>query len=65
MKKPQSPCLGCDDRVPDPNCHITCEKYIAYSKACEKYRKESYKRKEHNRIMNEIDTRRKMMGGRK
>lgn len=24
------PCKGCDDRVPDPNCHGSCERYIAW-----------------------------------
>lgn len=25
-----SPCLGCSDRVAEPNCHMTCEKYLAF-----------------------------------
>ena len=24
------PCQGCHDRVPDPNCHGTCERYKAW-----------------------------------
>lgn len=24
------PCKGCRDRVVEPNCHMTCEKYLAY-----------------------------------
>ena len=23
-----NPCLGCTERVPDPNCHDTCERYF-------------------------------------
>ena len=33
MKKPFSPCKGCTPetgRSADPNCHVTCEKYVAY-----------------------------------
>lgn len=24
------PCKGCTDRRADPNCHIDCERYLAY-----------------------------------
>lgn len=27
-----SPCKGCEDRVPYPNCHMTCERYIEWNK---------------------------------
>lgn len=27
-----SPCKGCEDRVPYPNCHSTCERYIEWNK---------------------------------
>lgn len=33
MKPPKAPCLGCKDRVADPNCHTTCEKYISFREA--------------------------------
>ncbi len=26
------PCKDCKDRVADPNCHATCQKYIGWSK---------------------------------
>jgi len=26
----KAPCEGCGDRVADPNCHTTCERYAAY-----------------------------------
>lgn len=35
MKKPYSPCKECTPetgRSADPNCHGTCERYIAYRK---------------------------------
>lgn len=25
-----APCKDCPDRVVEPNCHMTCEKYLAY-----------------------------------
>ena len=27
-----SPCFGCVDRVAEPNCHGTCERYAEYVK---------------------------------
>lgn len=27
-----SPCKGCEDRVPYPNCHSTCERFIEWNK---------------------------------
>ena len=32
------PCKDCKDRVPEPNCHITCQKYIGWSKRNEERR---------------------------
>lgn len=29
------PCYGCSARVAVPNCHGSCEKYLAYAKECE------------------------------
>ena len=29
-----APCKNCPDRCPEPNCHFTCEKYIAFSDRC-------------------------------
>lgn len=26
----RAPCRGCPDRCPVPNCHDTCEHYLAY-----------------------------------
>lgn len=30
------PCKGCTDRVPDPKCHGTCEKYKAWREELDK-----------------------------
>lgn len=27
-----SPCKGCEDRVPYPNCHTTCKRFIEWNK---------------------------------
>lgn len=35
MKQPESPCLGCTDRCPEPNCHMTCEQYLAFRRECD------------------------------
>lgn len=37
----KSPCKGCEDRTVEPNCHMTCDRYLAY----EASRKELYKAK--------------------
>ena len=26
----KAPCLGCEDRTIEPNCHMRCEKYIEF-----------------------------------
>lgn len=28
---PQAPCRGCSDRTIEPNCHMTCERYLAFA----------------------------------
>ena len=58
MKQPTSPCLGCPDRCPEPNCHITCERYLAYSKECEVLRKERLKVAEQHYDIRAIEKRR-------
>ena len=61
MKKPIAPCKGCQDRVIEPNCHITCIRYNEFVKQSEQYREEKYKAIEANRIQNEIENRRKKL----
>lgn len=41
-------CKGCPDRRADPNCHITCEKYI-------KEKQDNDKNKKERRYRNEVD----------
>lgn len=33
-----APCNGCSDRTVRPNCHSTCERYLAYAAEREKIR---------------------------
>lgn len=33
MPKEGCPCKGCNDRVADPNCHGTCQRYVDWAKA--------------------------------
>lgn len=35
MKKPESPCLNCQDRT--KYCHVKCEKYANYTSALHTY----------------------------
>lgn len=37
--KPKAPCHKCTDRVVDPPCHSTCEKYISFRQALDDYNK--------------------------
>ena len=46
MTKPQSPCLGCKERVAEPNCHGYCEKYIAFRNELDRQNAEKYKQKQ-------------------
>ena len=61
MTKPQAPCLGCTfetGRSVEPNCHMTCEKYLAFDRECKELREKRYKIIEENRIQREIKERR-------
>lgn len=56
--KPTPPCLGCKDRVADPNCHSVCEKYIQFNNENDALRKAKMQRAEINSILNAIERRR-------
>jgi len=40
-----SPCKGCKDRVAEPNCHITCERYLAEKALYDEKKKKIYNAK--------------------
>lgn len=58
MRHPESPCLGCPDRCPEPNCHSTCEKYLAFDEECKALRKERLKVAEAHYDIKAIEQRR-------
>lgn len=63
MKQPTSPCLGCPDRCPEPNCHITCERYNHFLQLNNEYKDEVLKEKELDSLNYSLSRRRKKMGG--
>lgn len=51
-----APCKDCPDRVVEPNCHMTCEKYIAFQEMCrERIKAREYEReyKQYRFMLNE------------
>ena len=40
------PCNNCKDRVSEPNCHATCEKYLQFAKQRKEELKEIQKNKQ-------------------
>ena len=47
----KAPCKNCPDRIPEPNCHITCEKYKEFlTEAKTVQEKEKKAREEYNRL---------------
>lgn len=44
-----SVCMDCPDRVADPNCHSTCEKYLKEKQVKDKIKK----RKEKDNVVND------------
>ena len=57
-RKPEAPCQGCEDRTVEPNCHMTCEKFLKYDAMNKKLQKERIKTAEENRVQNDIEKRR-------
>ena len=60
----KSPCKGCTEetgRSVEPNCHMTCEKYLEFRRQRDKENAERNEAIENIRIQNEIESRRKRM----
>lgn len=55
MARLNGPCLGCKDRVADPPCHATCEKYTAFRKAKDQENEETYIQKKYVMDANGIE----------
>ena len=47
------PCKGCDDRVAEPNCHATCEKYKAWRGKLDKVNEAERQRHKNNDTMSD------------
>lgn len=52
------PCYGCPDRCPEPNCHMTCDKYLAYQMAKGREHEKMMRAKHEDSIGNVIQYRR-------
>lgn len=61
MRRPESPCLDCPDRCPDPNCHTTCEKYLEFDRLMKILRQEKIDTAKKNEDQYRIEARRKML----
>lgn len=51
------PCKECPDRVPDPNCHGTCERYKAWRAKMDRIAEAERKRHKNNDTMSEAKRR--------
>lgn len=43
MKVGRSPCLYCEERTVEPNCHMTCEEFLAWEEG-HKHEKEDIRK---------------------
>lgn len=59
MTRLTAPCKGCEERSADPNCHIYCEKYVAYKKARDQEKAEHIRIAKQEQILNDIEKSRK------
>ena len=50
-----APCKGCTERVADPNCHITCEKYLTFRRLKDEQKKELTEKAIQEQIQNDIE----------
>lgn len=47
------PCKGCEDRIPEPNCHGTCEKYKEWRAKLDKHNQAVRSRHKNNDTMSD------------
>lgn len=50
-----APCKDCPDRVPEPNCHMTCEKYLTFKRLKEEEKQRQTETAIHEQRMNDIE----------
>lgn len=58
-----NPCYGCQDRVADPNCHDTCERYLLFKWLTAERKSKEREEKELDAFHNKLGYRRHLMGG--
>ena len=49
MKEPFGPCKGCTfetGRTIEPNCHMTCERYLKYQEEHEKWKEKMHRERD-------------------
>lgn len=64
MRRPESPCLNCTTetgRCAEPNCHMTCEKFLEFDMQNKRLRNEKIKTARENEDQYRIEARRKML----
>ena len=63
MSRPKGPCKDCEERVAEPNCHSTCEKYLIFEAENEVYKEMLQKGREQDSLHHDLGKRRKKLGG--
>lgn len=50
-----APCKGCKERVAEPNCHTTCERYLTFRRLKDEQNAELHKKAVQESIQNDIE----------
>ena len=61
--RPQVPCMGCDERSIEPNCHTECRRYLLFEWLIAKEKHEAEKEKDLDELHDKLGYRRQKMGG--
>ena len=61
--RPQVPCMGCEERSIEPNCHTECRKYLLFEWLIAKEKHEAEKEKDLDELHDKLGYRRQKMGG--
>ena len=61
--RPQVPCMGCDERSIEPNCHTECRRYLLFEWLIAKEKHEAEKEKDLDELHDKLAYRRQKMGG--
>lgn len=61
--RPQVPCMGCEERSIEPNCHTECRRYLLFEWLIAKEKHEAEKEKDLDELHDKLGYRRQKMGG--